>query len=249
MDALKLLIADSNEEFRLALAEALQGAYYVRSCGDGKTALSLLRSYSPDVFVLDLMLPELDGISLLQTAAVSGICPMVLALTPLVSTYVLDATEQLGVGYLIRKPCDIPATVARIGDLSKKLKPPLVTQPDPRSFVSNLLLSLGIPTKLYGYGYLREAILLTARKPGMSITKELYPAVGALCGCNKKNVERSIRSAVASAWKRRDDRIWQLYFPPGPDGIIPRPTNAAFISRLADSLQLNQDSDEADAGR
>ena len=64
MDAMKLLIADGNEEFRRALAAELQGAYHVRCCGDGKEALSLLRSFAPDVLVLDLMLPGLDGISL-----------------------------------------------------------------------------------------------------------------------------------------------------------------------------------------
>lgn len=241
MDALKLLIADGNEDFRLALAEALRGAYYVRSCRDGKEALELLHSFSPDVFVLDLMLPELDGISLLQTAVTSGIRPMVLATTRFLNDYVLDSVDLLGVGYLMVKPCDVRATVARIHDLSQKLRQPLVSQPDPRTHVSNLLLSLGIPTKLRGYTYLREAVLLMAKDPKQSITKELYPAVAALCGCESTHVERSIRSAIATAWKHRDDRIWQLYFQPGAGGSLPRPTNAAFISRLADSLQLNRD--------
>ena len=75
MDARKLLIADGNEEFRRALAAELQGAYHVRCCDDGKEALSLLRSFAPDVLVLDLMLPGLDGISLLQSAAASGLVP------------------------------------------------------------------------------------------------------------------------------------------------------------------------------
>lgn len=146
MDAMKLLIADGNEEFRRALAAELQGAYHVRCCGDGKEALSLLRSFVPDVLVLDLMLPELDGISLLQSAASAGLCPMV-----------------------------------------------------------------------------------------------LYPAVGAVFGCKGTHVERSIRSAIDTAWKQRDDRVWQRYFRVGSDGVIPRPSNAAFISRLADALRLNQD--------
>lgn len=241
MDALKLLIADGNEEFRLALAQALRGAYYVRSCETGKEALELLHSYRPDVLVLDLMLPELDGISLLQSAVAAGIRPMVLATTPFLNDYVLDSAEKIGVGYMMRKPCDIRATVARIADLSQRLQPPSVSQPDPRTNVTNLLLSLGVPTKLHGYAYLREAILLMAKDPGQSITKELYPTVASLCGCEPKHVERSSRNAIAAAWRHRDDRIWQLYFQPGPDGIIPRPTNGAFISRLADSLHLNGD--------
>ena len=241
MDALKLLIADSNEDFRLALAQALQGIYYVRCCHSGKTALELLHSFRPDVLVLDPMIPELDGISLLEAAAADGIRPMVLVATAYVNDYLTCAAGRLGIGYIMIKPCDIPATVARIADLSRQVQPPVLTVPDPRSNVSNLLLSLGIPSKLRGYNYLREAILLKAKTPDQAITKELYPQVAALCRCAPKHVERSSRSAIQTAWENRDERIWKLYFPPGPDGTVPRPSNGTFISRLAESLHLTGD--------
>ena len=240
MDALKLLIADDNEDFRQALADALQGAYYIRTCCTGREALTLLHSYRPDVLVLNLILPEMDGISLLENAARSGIRPMVLATTRLYTDYILESVTHLGVEYLMRRPCDISSTVARIHDLSRRLNPPPVTAPDPMSLVSNLLLSLNIPPRLNGYAQVREAILIKSRHPNYAITKELYPAVANACGCDTDSVERCIRTAIHSAWKQRDDRIWQLYFQPGPDGIIPRPTNGTFISRLADSLQLSQ---------
>ena len=226
MDAMKLLIADGNEEFRRALAAELQGAYHVRCCGDGKEALSLLRSFVPDVLVLDLMLPELDGISLLQSAASAGLCPMVLVTSRFYNDYILGA---------------LPATAARIGDLSRHIRAPLVTPPDPQTQVTNLLLSLNIPSKLRGYAYLREAIPRMMKDPDQPITKVLYPAVGAVFGCKGTHVERSIRSAIDTAWKQRDDRVWQRYFRVGSGGVIPRPSNAAFISRLADALRLNQD--------
>jgi len=240
MEALKLLIADDNEEFRQALADALQGMYYIRTCRTGREALSLLRSFGPDVLVLNLMLPEMDGISLLENAVRSGIRPMVLATTRLDNDYVVESASRLGVEYLMRRPCDVPSTVTRIRDLSRRLKPPLVTQPDPRSQVSNLLLALNVPTRLNGYTLVREAILIKARNPQYAITKELYPAVAAACRCQKEHVERSIRSAINIAWKRRDEQIWQAYFHPEPDGTIRRPTNGAFITRLADSLRLSQ---------
>lgn len=240
MDMLKLLIADGTEEFRLALADTLRGAYYIRTAREGKETLEMLHSFCPDVLVLDMMLPGLDGISLLQAAAAAGLQPMVLATTRYVSDYVLEAAGQLGVGYVMVKPCDVKATVARIADLSQRLHRPMISQPDSRTTVSNLLLALGIPTKLRGYGYLREAILLAAANPGQSITKELYPAVGVLCESTSVHVERSIRSAIHTAWERRDERIWQMYFQPGPEGRISRPTNAAFISRLADGMSLGK---------
>lgn len=236
MEMLKLLIADGTEEFSQALCNALRGAYYVRTCADGREALELLRAYSPDVLVLDLMLPGLDGISLLQQAAEEGLCPMVLATSRFINDYVLEAVERVGVGYLMMKPCDVHATAARISDLSRRIRQPVLSKPDPRTQVSNLLLALGVPTKLRGYAYLREAILLMAASPGQSITKELYPAVGELCASTAMHVERSIRSAVSAAWEHRDPRLWNIYFPPDGSGCEMKPTNAAFISRLANGL-------------
>lgn len=241
MDIRKLLIADGSEEFRSALADMLQGKYHVRLCGDGQEALSLLRGFRPDILVLDLMLPGLDGISLLQTAAEEQICPIVLATTRFITDYISDSVDRLGISYVMVKPCDIRATASRIGDLSLRIHPPLISHPDPRTFVSNQLISLGVSTKLRGYAYLREAVILLGRKPDQSITKELYPDVGALCGANREQVERSIRSAIEKAWLHRDDRVWQKYFLPDADGVIPRPSNGVFISRLADNLILQQD--------
>ena len=103
--------------------------------------------------------------------------------------------------------------------------------------LQHLLLELGVPSHLKGYRYLLVAIPLYKSNPDQIITKELYPAVAAACRCQKEHVERSIRSAINIAWKRRDEQIWQAYFHPEPDGTIRRPTNGAFITRLADSLR------------
>lgn len=235
MNTQTLLIADSNEDFQLALAETLQGRYRVRCCGTGKEALAILRKEHCNILVLDLTLPELDGISLLQAAVEEGIYPMVLAVTPFLNGYVLEAANRLGVGYLMRKPCDVRATAARIADLSHSLHPPHSGQ-DSRAFVSTLLLSFGICTKHDGYAYLQEAILLMADDPRQAVTKELYPAVAAIYGCKGKLVERSIRSALDAAWKHRDNQVWQQYFPPSAK----RPTNTVFITRLAESLRLSR---------
>lgn len=242
MDARKILIAEGSEDFRLALAEALQGVYYVRSCQDGQEALSLLKSYSPDILVLDLMLPGMDGISLLHEAAESGSCPMVLATGRFFSDYMTEALVQLGVEYVLTKPCDLRSTIARIHDLSHRIRQPLISLPDPRNHISSLLIALGVPVKYRGYPYLREAILLIARKRDQSITKELYPTVAKIFDnrVDGQNVERAIRNAIDKAWANRDDRIWQMYFPPGRDGTISKPSNSQFIHALADSLQLQQ---------
>lgn len=247
MDTLRVLVADGSEEYRNALADVLRGAYHVRISAEGTEALELLRSFSPDILVLDLMLPGLDGISLLQSAAAADMHPMVLATTRFISNYILDSLEKLGVGYLMVKPCDARATVSRIADLTQRLKAPKLSLPDSRTAITNQLLSLGVPTKLRGYGCLREAIFAMSRDPGQSITKELYPSVACTCGGTPEQVERAIRSAIHAAWMNRDEQIWRLYFHSGMDGSIPRPTNAAFISRLADQLALEKDREHVES--
>lgn len=246
MDVLRLLIADGNDDFRTALAEALQGQYYVRTCATGREALEQLRSYGPDILVLNLLLPEIDGITLLEQAVREQIRPMVLVTTRYQNDYIMEAVTRLGVGYVMMRPCEIPAAVARIRDLSRRLDPPLFSAPDPHTQVTNLLLTLGIPTRLKGYQQAKEAILRMAADPDQSITKELYPAVAAVCGGDWRHVERTIRSAIAAAWKKRDERIWQHYFPPEPDGTVRKPTNGDFITRMAEALRLNQAGPDSD---
>jgi len=235
----KVLIADGSEEFRDALADILRGTYVVRVCQEGNQTLQALYNVKPDILVLDLLLPGLDGISLLQQTAEAGLRPMVLATTGFVNDYVLDCAERLGVGYVMVKPCDVHATAARIADLHQHLKPPAVSKPDHRTVVSNLLLTLSVPTKLKGYACLREAILEAVRDPAQQVTKELYPKVAKLCDGNAVQVERSIRSAIASAWERRDEQIWRMYFRPNQAGQLERPTNAAFISCIAARVAMD----------
>lgn len=240
MEMLKLLIADASEEFRLALADLLRGEYVIRLCQEGKETLETLRNFKPDFLVLDLMLPGLDGISLLQQMMDAGMHPMVLATTRLVNDYVQESAERMGVGYLMVKPCDLKATADRILDMTRHMKGPAVTQPDPMTMVSNLLLSLGLQAKLRGYAYLRDAILETIQRPGQLVTKELYPTVGKPYQANQVQVERSIRSAIEKAWKNRDDQLWRRYFRTEPDGQLAKPTNAEFISCIAERVRRGE---------
>lgn len=238
MEIRKLLIADASEEFCMALADILRGTYTVWQCQEGYRTYETLCREKPDILVLDLLLPGLDGISLLQKTAEAGLQPMVLATTGFTNDYVLDSLERLGVGYVMVKPCDIHAVVTRIGDLRQHLKAPEITRPDQRTIVSNMLLTLNVPAKLKGYACLREAILEAVRDPDQQVTKELYPKVAKLCSGNTAQVERAIRSAIQTAWERRDEQVWRMYFQPDRSGRLERPTNAAFISTLAEKVAM-----------
>lgn len=239
MERRRILIADGSEAFRTTLAEELSGFFLVKTCGNGKQTLDLISEFCPDVLVLDMMIPGLDGISLLQSATNNGMRGQVLATTRYISDYVAQSLEELGVGYLMVKPCDIHATVARVKDLAQKPARPVLPLENHLTIVSSILFALGVPTKLRGHACLREAILCMARKPDQSITKELYPEVAVLCNGTPSQVERSIRSAIAAAWKNRDELLWRQYFGADGEGHMSKPTNADFITRLADMLRIS----------
>ena len=112
MDQHTVLIADSSEEFCSELCRTLRFICNVRTCSTGGKTLALLNDLHPDILVLDLMLPELDGISVLKALHASGSHPVILATTCLVTDYILEAAGQLDVHYLLVKPCDVRATCA-----------------------------------------------------------------------------------------------------------------------------------------
>lgn len=241
MEIRKLLIADSVEEFRVALAAQTRGLYRVCVCQDGRETLREILDFKPDLVVLDMMLPGLDGISVLEEVQKAGLRPQVLATTKFFSDYLAESSHRLGVGYMMVKPCDVKAVTERLSDLADRLDSGSAAHPDPRTAVSNMLLALGLSTKLRGYGYLREAILETLRCPGQMVTKELYPKVGKLCDATGTQVERSIRSAIGKAWEGRDETVWRSIFGAGSGGTLARPTNAVFISVIAERMTMDPD--------
>ena len=232
MENLQILATDSSAEFLDALTERLRGDFSVATCQNGRQAWEMIQAEQPGILVLDLLLPGLDGLSLLQQLPIEN-RPKVLAMTNFLSNYVVEACQKLGVSYLMRKPCDLDATARRVRDMAEELRPPTVTLADPRTTVSNMLLRLGIPTKMRGYAFLREAVLVMAHDRTQSVARR--------CGGNPLQVERTIRAAIHSAWDNRDESAWNQVF--HTDGPIPRPTNSAIISLLAE--QLGNDDNEA----
>lgn len=232
----RILIADTSDSFCQALEKQLQADFEVFRCASGKKALELAQKLRPDILVLDLMLPELDGISLLHKLCQEDISPTVLATTSLCSDYVASHSARLGIQYIMLKPCDLQATVSRIHDLSARLQKNRPVSVSPDIQVSNILTFLGIPPKLKGYELLRDAILLSMQAPGQSITKELYPSVARRACIPVSQVERSIRTAIAVGFEKGIPIHWAKYFPPG-DGSIQRPSNGVFIISIAEFLK------------
>lgn len=236
----KILIAESFVEFSEPLCDILEMHYDVCMCHSGLSVKGLLEDFLPDVLVMDLALPGLDGISLLKQICTMQVRPRILLTTCFMSPYVETVISGLGVDLVVLKPCKAEVLAERIEDLLEDEKPHLLMRLQSRSSVSSMLLELNIPSKRRGFVYLEKGIRQYLKQPGQALTKTLYPDLAREHCTQPEAVERAIRQVIHESWAKRDDRVWRMYFTPGREGIIPRPTNAEFISGLAERYKQTQ---------
>lgn len=238
MEKRKLLIADSAEEFRIAVGTALEKDFCIRTVADGYQVQEMLHSFAPDMIVLDMMLPGLDVILTLRDAVWQDAAPVILATTRSQSDYIYEKLERLQAQHVLLKPCDVVVVAERAREIAQEQKLLVFSTRIPKTRIATVLLELGFNTKHNGYRYLCDAVELYAENNRQGLTKELYTAVGVPYNVGGEQVERSIRFALESAWKNRDDRQWGQWFPPGVIHALKRPSNGVVITRLAECLWL-----------
>lgn len=226
-----ILIVEPWEEIRIDLEQELNKRYHVISCEDGSTALELLLRHLPDGLILNLSLRGIDSLTLLET--VGELRPKaIVTLCTAYTDYMKLRLYDLGVSYSLVSPAPTRIIVRHMEAILQLVNTPVA--PDQLTLASMHLQILALPHH-QGYEMLRFGVTLYHQDPMQSFTKELYPAIAKVCGCaNWKQVESSIRNAIAAGWKKRDREIWQQYFP----DATKKPTNKAFIARLSELLDI-----------
>lgn len=239
MERQTVLLADTSAEFCDSLARLLAADFQVYTCRDGVQVLAMLEKCNPDVLVTDLALPGVDGLSLLRTAAAMTKRPAMLATTCYQTNFIQEILAQIGVDYMMLKPCNLQSLAERIRDLSRcDMDTPSL--PREHNALNSILLALGLQAGRVGYTYLEIIIELYRRDPSRSLTKDLYPEAGRGKGANGVAVERSVRNAIEKAWLKRDELVWRQYFPSARFGTVSKPTNRAFIATVAAVLEMQE---------
>ena len=242
-----IVIADNTEEFCSALTGALQragGFHVIGTANDGELAIRMVTERKPEILVLDLMLTKQDGLSVLKAIASMERKPAVLATSRFITDYVASAAANLGVRYLMLKPCDMTAVVERLEELrggQAQRQPELrKSNTSIEAMVTGIIHEIGVPAHIKGYQYLREAIIIAVGDMDVinAITKVLYPQVAKTFQTTPSRVERAIRHAIEVAWDRGDLDTLQRFFGYTVSNTKGKPTNSEFIALIADKLQL-----------
>jgi two-component system, response regulator, stage 0 sporulation protein A len=263
---ISVLLADDNIEFGNLLNKYLSQQEDIRIVGvarDGIEAYDMIIELMPDVVVLDIIMPNLDGIGVLEKLSSVELKrrPLFIVLTAIGQDIFIQKAITLGAEYYIVKPFDINVLVSRIRQIYNdekvssfshnkvltKVSAENVKQPN-QSFdleveVTNMMHEIGIPPHMSGYQYIREAIMMTVNnsKVFSSITRVLYPAVAEKYSSSSQKVERAIRNAIESAWERGHPDSIDTLFGYTVNNSKGKPTNSEFIAMIADKVRINME--------
>lgn len=253
-EKITILVADDNKGYVELLTSHFKNEYYVDkvySAYNGEEAYQITKEYSPDVVLLDIIMPQLDGIGYLKKINANlEKRPIVIGLSVSGSDVTMNAVMLAGAQYFIIKPqntefiADIVKVFAKVEEKNHVVgyrreeneKP----EQDIETKVTAVIHELGVPAHIKGYQYIRTAILMVIENMDMLnyITKRLYPEIAKKYSTTSSRVERAIRHSIEVAWTRGRAETMNEIFGYTVHTGKGKPTNSEFIAMVADRIRL-----------
>lgn len=260
MEKLKVAIADDNERMLRLLGDIIESDEELNVIGtarDGEEAYNVIKTKEPDVVLLDIVMPKLDGLGVLDRVNRDVTIkkhPTFIMISAIGQEKITEDAFNLGADYYIMKPFDNDMVLSRIKHIRgtaqgrsaeiRKVnayeKAEDAGERNLEADVTEIIHEIGVPAHIKGYQYLRDAIIMSVNDMDMlnSITKVLYPTIAKKYQTTSSRVERAIRHAIEVAWSRgKMDTIDELFGYTVSTGKG-KPTNSEFIALIADKIRL-----------
>lgn len=256
LDKIRVCLVDDNKELIHIMEEYFEEVEDIEIVGtayNGQQSLELIEELEPDVVVLDIIMPHIDGLAVLNRLRTMDLnsTPKIIMLTAFGQEEVMKKAVDLGASYFILKPFDL----ADLADQIRQTKDTGINllhlkdrkdsnqkrvKRDLESDITNIIHEIGVPAHIKGYMYLREAITMVYNDIDLlgSITKVLYPDIGKHFNTTASRVERAIRHAIEVAWSRGNIDAISSLFGYTVSATKSKPTNSEFIAMVADRLRL-----------
>jgi sporulation transcription factor Spo0A len=251
---IRVCIADDNRDLASLIESYINGEEDMETVGiatNGRECLQLIEKLKPDVLLLDIIMPHLDGLAVLEQLQNEPDRPHVIMLTAFGQEDVTKKAVELGASYFVLKPFDMEQLASAIrkvkrGMGAKTVSPiPGLAEPAKNgksldATITSIIHEIGVPAHIKGYIYLREAISMVYHDIELlgSITKVLYPDIAKKYNTTASRVERAIRHAIEVAWNRGNIESISKLFGYTVSMSRAKPTNSEFIAMVADKLRL-----------
>lgn len=195
-----------------------------------------------DLIIMDILIPGMDGLSLLDELKKKEINKKVIVLSNYNDESIIKKCADYNISYYIIKPFSILALEKRITDIFSSSNLHLKRNESVDLAVSQILHNLGIPSHIRGYKYIRDGILIIYNNDSVSlITKEIYPQIANKYETTPSRVERAMRHAIEVSWIRGDLSLMEDLFGFSVSSDKSKPTNSEFLSTIADRIKLTND--------
>lgn len=245
-NAIKIVMADENKETIDGFLQSLPKEKFdvMAVTNDGASLLDLIRQHRPDVVIMDLILPQLDGFAVMEKLNKEGINTNIIVHTSLSLNGFVNKAMKLGAKYYAIKPFSASILAERIEDIFNSsldiVSNNSVSMGKVEEKITNIFITVGIPAHIKGYQFLREAIKLAIANPEIinSITKKLYPSIAEKYSTSASKVERAIRHAIEVAWNRGKIENINNVFGLKVYSSNEKPTNGEFIALVADKMLI-----------
>ena len=242
-DNMKVVLVDADESFRMMLRQMIEAAgdfEVAGSVGNGAEAWRIIARECPQLVVMDVILPELDGFGLLDRLASMAARPRAILVSAFCQGQMVKRAMKQGAEAFIPKPCEMEELLGQMRRAAQRAEEENARDAALERLVTPGIHEVGMPAHIKGYQYVREAIILTIKDVNMinAVTKALYPAVARRYNTTPSCVERAIRHAIEVAWNRGDLDTLQRFFGYTVSHSRGKPTNSEFIAMIADHLSL-----------
>lgn len=258
MGEISVAIADDNERILDLLGEVVGADRELKLVGkanNGEDAYELIKDKQPDVVLLDLIMPKMDGLSVMEHVNHDKELkkrPHFIVITAIGQERIAEDAFKKGANYYILKPFNNDTVLDRIKSVNHQYrsesgvfrKEPSEVQKEEEvnleTKVTDMIHEIGIPAHIKGYHYLRDAILMAVEDMDVlnAVTKVLYPTIAKRHQTTASRVERAIRHAIEVAWSRgKLDTLDNLFGYTVSNGKG-KPTNSEFIALIADTIRL-----------
>ena len=244
---LKILIVDGDVSEAEILESRLQTDFEVAGTAfDGVRAVEKIKGQLPDVVLIDIMLPQIDGIGVIEKCREDmeyEQLPVFIVLTSIGTEKLIECINHMDIDY-----CKIKGLDQKIRQKEKlqsveirKQRTVLDYEFNMKQDVTKIIRDLGIPAHIKGYQYIREGIIMAIEDINMMnyITKLLYPTIAKKYKTTSSSVERAIRHAIEVAWSRGKVELLEEMFGYTISAGKGKPTNSEFIALIADKLRLD----------
>lgn len=260
-NVVRVLICDDKSESCYIINKYLEDNEWIDVCDcahDGEEAIEKIQRLKPDIVLLDIVMPKLDGISVLRKLKEKQleVQPKIIILTGIGDENITKEAFNLGACFYLIKPIEKRSLLETLEMINNFDKESLrindkvigynnyIKKSNIEILIRKILIDLEVPTHMLGYNYIIQSVLIMINKSySGNLSKQVYSKVAAQNGTTCECVEIAIRSVIYETTKIKSELFEKMFmFKSDKKDHTPikKPTNSRFLTKVIEEIYFRE---------